>query len=155
MTPSTNRQRDCALAEVEHHLQLRQHDAVRSPARGPIAEEGAATNVNDATPYATTGRRVCTQVTRTAHFNWFRSRGGSRRVVCLRVGVESSGRASCLSWRNRGYLTSENDKGTCLDVVSNVDCGSDESCSCVRSECAAICVLRFVNFIAVCDWNWS
>ena len=66
---------------------------------------------------------------------------------------------------NRGDLTEER-TGTCLDVISNVNCRLDEQFVCIRSVCDTFCVLRFVKFIAVLRlelelmhrralWDWT
>ena len=78
------------------------------------------------------------------------------------VSVENG---SGIAVRNRADLTRER-TGTCLDVISNVNCGLDEQFVCIRPVCDAICVLRFVNFIAVlwlelelthrrASWDWT
>ena len=67
--------------------------------------------------------------------------------------------------RKRDDLIGER-TGTCLDVVSNVDCEIVEQFVCVRPVCDAIRVFRFVNFIAVlrselelthrcASWDWT
>ena len=72
---------------------------------------------------------------------------------------------SGIAVRNRDDLTGER-TGTCLDVVSNVDCGIVEQFVCVRPVCDAVRVLRVVNFIAVlrlelelthrrASWDWT
>ena len=77
----------------------------------------------------------------------------------------SAENGSGIAVRNRDDLIRER-TGTCLDVVSNVDCGIVEQFMRIRSVCDAFCILRFVNFIAVlqleldvthrcASWDWT